>query len=125
MRLDAELYAEADRYKATGTGQEDIAQLLDRAAARIRELEAEVSARNKATFREDADRLVAYENRIRELEAATSLAYGWLWHVISDDKHIHAARAELLSAMNKTNQSNGIQAAKDAGAKVTRGQNYE
>ncbi len=63
--------------------------------------------------------------RIRELEAATSLAYGWLWHVITDDSRVHTARSALLSVIDKSAQSGGIQAAKDAGAVVTIGRNHE
>lgn len=67
--------------------------------------------------RDHLDTLRLMEQLGRE-KGVTELAYGWLWHVNSDDKRVHAARKVLLSGINLLGQAAGINRAKEAGARV-------
>ena len=51
---------------------------------------------------------------IKAVPTVAEIAYGFLWHDISTDKRVHAARKLLLETLDKGAQCRGIEAAKDA-----------
>ena len=69
-------------------------------------------------IRRDHEDSLSLMQQLAKEKGVAELAYGWLWHVNSGDKRVHAARKVLLSGINLLGQAAGINRAKEAGARV-------
>lgn len=67
--------------------------------------------------RDHEDSLLLMQQLAKD-KGVAELAYGWLWHVNSNDKRVHTARKVLLSGINHAGQADGINRAKEAGARI-------
>lgn len=56
--------------------------------------------------------------RLQAIENAAGLAYGWLWHLTTNDPTVRAARKVLRDVLDREGMARGIRAAKDKGARV-------
>jgi aspartokinase-like uncharacterized kinase len=92
---------------------ERYAELLEQCAPYLKDGETPA----QRIKRDHEDSLLLMEQLGRE-KGITELAYGWLWHVNSDDKRVHAARKVLLSGISKLGQAAGINRAKKEGAYI-------
>lgn len=52
------------------------------------------------------------------LTSATAIAWGWLWHVTTEDDRVKTARHLLGQFLSRDMKRYGIQTAKDEGAQV-------
>ena len=50
---------------------------------------------------------------------AVAEAYGWLWHVVSEDKRLHKARHLLRDLLDADHAHWGISKAKEEGARIS------
>ena len=70
---------------------------------------------------ETVKRLHATSPEAMQLDAAISamaIAWGWLWHVTTEDDRVKTARHLLGQFLNRDMKRYGIQTAKDEGAQV-------
>lgn len=58
------------------------------------------------------------EMQLDALKSAAAIAWGWLWHVTTEDKRIHEARRQIGQFLSRDMKRYGIQTAKDEGAQV-------
>lgn len=56
-------------------------------------------------------------DRIPDIEAI-QLAYGWLWHLTTNDPTVRAARKVLRNQLDRESMKRGIQMAKAESARV-------